>query len=200
LTRRAARFNFATCGNAAHESAWPDRARGSEIRQSVEHPKPSTAMKTVTTPAQKTKADQRLVQGLNLVLADSYALMALSHLAHWNVEGAGFFQLHKAFEEHYEDLFEAVDEIAERVRALDAYAIGGLRVLAKTADLEEFSSPMSQKDHVAALIVAHEKVMGDATALRDLAGEQHDMETQDLMIKRLAFHQKTVWMLKSFLK
>jgi starvation-inducible DNA-binding protein len=156
-------------------------------------------MKTATSTA-KAKLDTRLIDGLNLVLADSYQLMALTHLAHWNVEGPGFFQLHEAFERQYEDLFHAVDEIAERVRALDSYAIGGLSKLAQVAGMEEFGSPMTQKDYVAALIVAHEKVMDDATRLRDSAADAHDLETQDLMIKRLTFHQKTVWMLKSFLK
>lgn len=158
---------------------------------------------SITTPAQTAKTvrkDNRLVDALNLVLADSYALMALKHLAHWNVERTGFFALHKAFEEQYENLFKAVDEIAERVRALDAYAIGGLAKLAKTAGLEEFSSPMPQKDYVAALIVAHEKLVDDATRVRDLSGETGDLETQDLMINRLQWHEKTLWMLKSYLK
>jgi starvation-inducible DNA-binding protein len=157
-------------------------------------------MKSAPTATAKTKTDTRLTDALNQVLADSYALMALTHLAHWNVEGSDFFQLHKAFQEQYEDLFEAIDEIAERVRALDAYAIGGLNRFARTAGMDEFTSPMPQKDYAAALIVAHEKVMDDATRARDMAGERQDLETQDLMIKRLTFHQKTVWMLKSFLK
>jgi starvation-inducible DNA-binding protein len=89
--------------------------------------------------------EPQIVDGLNLVLADSYALMALTHLAHWNIEGSDFFPLHKIFQEHYENLFEAVDEIAERVRALDAYAIGGLGVLAKTAEIEEFKAPLPQR-------------------------------------------------------
>ncbi len=156
-----------------------------------------------TTTAQSVKVvrkDNRLADALNIVLAESYSLMALSHLAHWNVEGPGFFYLHKAFEEHYENLFEAVDDIAERVRALDAYATGGLVKLAEKSGLEEFSSPMPQKDYVAALIVAHEKVAADATRVRDLAAESNDLETQDLMIKRLQWHEKTLWMLKSYLK
>ncbi len=147
-----------------------------------------------------TQKDTRVVDGLNLVLADSYALMSLTHLAHWNVEGPDFFQLHKAFQEQYENLFEAVDEIAERVRALDAYAIGGLGVLARTAQMEEFRSPIPQKDYVAALIVGHEKVVDDATRTRDTAGLANDLQTQDLLIKRLEFHEKTLWMLKSYLK
>jgi starvation-inducible DNA-binding protein len=155
---------------------------------------------TAKTASLATKKDTRLVDGLNLVLADSYALMALTHLAHWNVEGSGFFALHKAFEEQYENLFAAIDQIAERVRALDAYAIGGLIKLGKTAGLDEFVSPIPQKDYVAALIVVHEKLLDDAARTRDLAGEAHDLETQDLMIARILWHEKTVWMLKSYLK
>jgi starvation-inducible DNA-binding protein len=155
---------------------------------------------TSSTPTTTAKKDTRVIDGLNLMVADTYALMALTHLAHWNVEGPDFFPLHKAFQEQYEDLFEAVDEIAERVRALDAYAIGGLNVLAKVAQMEEFKSPMPQKDYVAALIVAHEKVVDDAVRTRDLAGGASDLQTQDLMIKRLQTHEKTLWMLKSYLK
>lgn len=156
----------------------------------------STATKTTST----TNKDSRVTDSLNLVLADSYALMALTHLAHWNVEGPDFFPLHTAFQSQYENLFEAIDEIAERVRALDTYAIGGLSTFAKTAGMDEFKSPMPQKDYVAALIVAHEKVVDDAVRARDLAGDAHDLQSQDLMVKRLEWHEKTLWMLKSYLK
>src|SRR5580692_11695427 len=143
-------------------------------------------MSTITTkPTTAVKKDTRIVDGLNLVVADSYALMALTHLAHWNVEGSDFFPLHKAFQEQYENLFEAIDEIAERVRALNAYAVGGLNTLGKLANIEEFKSPLPQKDYVAALIVVHEKVTEDALRTRELAGSANDLETQDLMIKRL---------------
>jgi starvation-inducible DNA-binding protein len=161
----------------------------------------STTTAKTHTAATSGKKDTRLVDALNLTLADSYALMALTHLAHWNIEGPGFFSLHKAFEDQYEELFEAVDEIAERVRALEAYAIGGLNKLARTAGMDEFScGPMPQKDFVAGLIVAHEKLMDDAAKARDLAGESHDLQTQDLMIKRIQWHEKTLWMLKSYLR
>ncbi|HYC72018.1 MAG TPA: DNA starvation/stationary phase protection protein [Opitutaceae bacterium] len=156
-------------------------------------------MKT-TTASSRTKTDSAIVKALNLLLADSYALMANTHYAHWNVEGPGFFALHKAFEHQYEDLFKAIDEIAERVRALDAYAIGGLRNFAQESGLEEFSSPVAAKDYVAALVVAHEKTIGDAIAVRDAAGAANDLETQDLAVNRIQWHQKTAWMLKSYLK
>src|SRR6478609_9704293 len=103
----------------------------------------STTTKTTSTAAKK---DTRIIDGLNQIVADTYALMALTHLAHWNVEGSDFFALHKAFQEQYENLFEGVDEIAERVRALDAYAAGGLQTFAKTAQMDEFKAPMPAKD------------------------------------------------------
>jgi starvation-inducible DNA-binding protein len=151
-----------------------------------------------TTKASKTNS--RLADSLKQVLADSYALMSLTHLAHWNVEGPGFFALHTAFQTQYEELFTAIDEIAERVRALDAYAIGGLGKLAQTARMKEFASPLPQEAYVRALISANEKLVADAERTRDLAGEANDPESQDLMIGRITLHQKTIWMLKSFLK
>ncbi len=157
-------------------------------------------MSTTTAKSSAGTRSNPVVDGLNLVLADSYALMALTHLAHWNVEGPDFFQLHKAFQEQYENLFEGIDEIAEQVRTLDAYAVGGLSTFSKMAQMDEFKAPMPQKDYVAALIVAHEKVVDDATRVRDASGEANDLQTQDLMIKRLQWHEKTLWMLKSYLK
>jgi len=157
----------------------------------------STTTKPTSTAAKK---DTRIIDGLNQIVADTYALMALTHLAHWNVEGSDFFALHKAFQEQYENLFEGVDEVAEQIRSLDGYAIGGLSTLAQKAGMNEFKSPMPQKDYVAALIVAHEKAIDDLTQVRDLAGEANDLQTQDLMIKRLQWHEKTHWMLKSYLK
>ena len=160
----------------------------------------TSASSTSTAATKKTKGDSNVIRGLNQVVADCYALLANTHDAHWNVEGPAFFTLHKAFHEQYEDLFEAIDEIAERVRGLDAYPPGGLRHFADAAGIEEFKSPLAAKDYVAGLLVAHEKTLGDLLQLREAAGTANDLETQDLAISRIQWHQKTIWMLKSFLK
>ena len=152
------------------------------------------------TKSSQAKNNAGLNESLNQVLADSYALMSLTHLAHWNVEGAGFFALHTAFQTQYEELFTAIDEIAERVRARGVYAIGGLGKFAQVAQMKEFAAPLPQEDYVRALIKANEKLVADAERARDLAGEANDPESQDLMIGRITLHQKTIWMLKSFLK
>ncbi len=152
------------------------------------------------TPPPPSKPAARLCDSLNQVLADSYALMSLTHLAHWNVEGPGFFALHTAFQTQYEELFIAIDEIAERIRSLGAYAIGGLGTHASAAKMREFVSPLPQEGYVRALLAGNEKLVKDAISARDLAGEVNDPETQDLMTGRITLHQKTIWMLESFLK
>lgn len=142
-----------------------------------------------------------IVQGLEKLLANSYALMAQTHLAHWNVEGPNFFQLHAAFQAQYEELFPAIDEIAERIRALDAMAPGGLAKLAKLSRVTEMPSEAAPaKDFVAHLIDCHEVLLQDALELRKACETAGDLETQDLAIRRIQVHQKTLWMLKSFLK
>lgn len=160
--------------------------------------KPKSIMSVQTETIPKSNA---VVEGLQTLLADSYALMAQTHLAHWNVEGPNFFQLHTAFQTQYEELFEAIDEIAERLRALDVLAPGGLQTLAKASRIEEMSTQTTlAKDFVAHLIESHEITVSNAHTLRQASGESDDLETQDLVIGRLQFHQKTLWMLRSFLK
>ncbi len=140
-----------------------------------------------------------IVEALRLVVADSYALIAQTHLCHWNVRGPGFFALHQAFEEQYTELFTAVDEIAERVRALGALAPGGLQNLATLAGMTELEEDASAEVMVQHLADCNQKIVDDLAAARDMAAEADDSETEDLMIARIQLHQKTIWMLKSFL-
>ena len=140
------------------------------------------------------------VQGLRQVVADTYALMAQTHLCHWNVEGPGFFALHAAFEAQYTELFTAVDEIAERLRALGAYSPGGLATLAAMAGFEEIPEDAGTRTMLESLLLQHQKCIKDAVQARDLAAESEDKETEDLMIARIQVHEKTAWMIRSYLK
>jgi starvation-inducible DNA-binding protein len=142
----------------------------------------------------------QIQEGLRLVIADSYALLGLTHLCHWNVEGPGFFALHQAFEEQYTELFQAVDDIAERIRAIGGYAPGGLSAFVKMANIKEVEENAPAAAMVKALAAAHQKVIKDAVSVRDAAGDAGDAETEDLMIARIQVHEKTVWMLESYLK
>ena len=140
-----------------------------------------------------------IVNALRQVVADSYALLGETHLCHWNVRGPGFFALHTAFEEQYTELFTAIDEIAERIRALGDFAPGGISRLAGMAGVNEIAEDASAEDMVAHLARINEKLVSNLTKARDLAGDQGDNETEDLMIARIQIHEKHIWMLKSYL-
>ncbi|MES2438814.1 MAG: DNA starvation/stationary phase protection protein [Verrucomicrobiota bacterium] len=135
------------------------------------------------------------------LLADTYALLGQTQFAHWNVQGPAFFSLHTFLQTQYEELFLAVDEIAERLRALDVISPGGLKTLASLSSITEFAvKAHPAKDLVAHLLGAHEILVDTAKKLRDLAEKSGDAETQDLAIKRIQIHEKTIWMLRAFLK
>jgi starvation-inducible DNA-binding protein len=141
-----------------------------------------------------------VIEALRLVVADTYALIGQAHICHWNVRGPSFFSLHTAFEEQYTELFLAVDEIAERIRAKGALAPGGLSNLSKMAGIDEINEDAAASDMVSHLVTANEKLLADLKIARDLASEEGDSESEDLMIARIQVHEKTVWMLKSYLE
>ncbi len=150
-------------------------------------------------PSPRSGGADAVVEALRQVVADSYALLGQTHLCHWNVRGPSFFSLHGAFEEQYTELFAAIDEIAERIRALGALAPGGLQNLARLAGMEEIREDASAEEMVEHLVAANERLVGDLMKARDLAGDSGDDQTEDLMIARIQVHQKTIWMLRSFL-
>lgn len=143
--------------------------------------------------------NKKVIDALRLVVADTYALIGQTHICHWNVRGPSFFSLHAAFELQYTELFMAVDVVAERIRALGALAPGGLSNLAGMAGIDEIGEDASAQDMVHHLVMANEKLLADLASARNLAGEAGDSESEDLMIGRIQVHEKTVWMLKSYL-
>ena len=143
--------------------------------------------------------NKQVVDALRQTVADTYALIGQTHICHWNVRGPAFFSLHTAFETQYNELFVAVDEIAERIRALGELAPGGLANLSKMSGIAEIAEDASAEQMVAHLVKANEKTLADLQTARDRAGEAGDSESEDLMIGRIQVHEKTIWMLKSFL-
>lgn len=148
-------------------------------------------------PAASKELNKVVIGHLEILLADSYALMAQTHLAHWNVEGANFFGLHAAFQAQYEELFTAIDEIAERIRALGGYAPGGLAMLDAMSEIGGMERKLDAQGYLSHLAEYHQILINSAVKGRDAAGEAGDSETEDLFIARLQVHEKTLWMLKS---
>ena len=149
--------------------------------------------------SQEDKLNQEVIDALRQTVASSYALIGQLHLCHWNVRGPGFFSLHDAFQAQYTELFTAVDEIAERIRAIGGLAPGGLGSLAQMAGINEIAEDATAEQMVTQLLEAHQKVLADVAVVRQKAGEAKDLATEDMMIGRKQVHQKAVWMLTSYL-
>jgi starvation-inducible DNA-binding protein len=145
-----------------------------------------------------TKQRAKVAQALSRFLASTYALYQKSLFYHWNVTGPHFASLHKLFEEHYNDLHMAGDEIAERVRALGHFAPGTLSEFAELSSLEEDRNlPGNANQMISNLLKSHEICSGQARKVLELAEESKDPVTHDMMARRMEFHDKAAWMLRS---
>jgi starvation-inducible DNA-binding protein len=150
----------------------------------------ATAVPTIAT-------NEAVAHELSRLLADTYALYVKTQGYHWNVIGPEFRSLHLLFEEEYTELALAVDVIAERMRALGAFAPGSLRGMARLASVEDEDGAPDAPEMVLRLIAAHETVVRTARAVLRLAEEAADPTTIDLATERLAVHEKTLWMLRA---
>jgi starvation-inducible DNA-binding protein len=144
---------------------------------------------------------QKVVGILNTLLADEFLLYTKSRNFHWNVTGLQFNDLHKFFESLYEELDEVIDEVAERTRALGGRALGTLEEMRTSARLGEKPGTVPPaRDMLATLLADHEALTrtlrGDIAAVND---RYQDVGTADFLTGLLEKHEKTAWMLRSFL-
>lgn len=139
----------------------------------------------------------QMTEGMAKLLADTYTLYLKTQNFHWNVTGPHFHSLHSMFEEEYIELAAAVDEIAERIRALGATAPGSFAEFLKLTSIKEESGTPSASEMVKKLLHDHEAVIQHIASLMPIASELKDEGTLDLLITRTEIHQKTAWMLRS---
>lgn len=147
-----------------------------------------------------TTGDEEVVGALEKLLADSYTLYVKTHGYHWNVTGPMFGSLHTLFEGQYMELALAVDEIAERIRALGAKAPGSYAEFSALTSIGEDTTAPPALDMVANLVGDHETVAEAARSLVRAAEDAGDDATVDLGVRRIETHEKTAWMLRSHLE
>ena len=142
----------------------------------------------------------RIVQGLSELLADSYTLYLMTHNFHWNVTGPQFNSLHLMFMDQYTEQWNALDLIAERIRALGHPAPGTYREFAKLTSIKEVDGVPSANDMVRHLVAAQEATARTARKVFPVVNDANDQPTADLLTQRLEVHEKTAWMLRSLLE
>jgi starvation-inducible DNA-binding protein len=142
----------------------------------------------------------QVAQGLSQLLADTYLLYLKTHNFHWNVEGPMFQTLHTLFMAQYTEAWNAIDPIAERIRALGHYAPGTYKQYLKLASVRETDGVPKAAQMVKLLIEGQEAVARTARSVLPLADAANDQPTLDLLTQRLDVHEKNAWMLRSLLK
>lgn len=143
------------------------------------------------------EANRRIGDALTGVLADSYVLMVKTQSCHWNVVGPLFQPIHDMTEAQYRALFEAIDDIAERIRALGLIAPLAFSDMLAHASLDEERAERTAAGMVERLAKDHEALVRRLREVAKMAAAADDGATEDLMNARMADHEKTAWMLRA---
>ena len=142
---------------------------------------------------------EEIANGLARLLADSYTLYLKTHNDHWNVTGPQFNTLHQMFEQQYTELAAAVDEIAERIRALGIRAPGSYAEFSELTEIDEGAGDEGAEEMIRQLVIGQETVARTARQAFSAAESASDEPTADLLTQRMQIHEKNAWMLRSML-
>ncbi|XBQ14899.1 MAG: DNA starvation/stationary phase protection protein [Oceanicaulis sp.] len=140
---------------------------------------------------------ETMAKAVGALLADTYALYFKTHAYHWNVTGPRFHDLHAMFEEQYQELWAATDDIAERIRALGLMAPISYAEMTESASVKADQSTPDADTMIGNLIDGHEQVVRTARKALKLADEHDDEATADLVAPRITAHEKFAWMLRA---
>ena len=153
---------------------------------------------TIHTGLNKTERSE-VAQELSKVLADSFAVYLKTHGYHWNVRGPEFFTLHNLLEQQYRDIWAALDEIAERIRALGEFAPQAHSAFANLTSIKDGDPDQDAPAMLNELMKDHETLIATCRAALKTADDDGDDVSVDLLTQRLAAHEKFAWMLRSTL-
>lgn len=142
---------------------------------------------------------KELAAGLSRALAETYVLYAKTQGFHWNVVGPLFYGLHKLTEEQYQHLAEAVDELAERIRALGYPSPATLTEFIRLSAIKESNGIPNAENAIRELVADHETICRTFRETTSLADECNDQATADMLTGRLKDHEQMAWMLRSLL-
>ena len=154
---------------------------------------------TQTAAALSTDAKTAIVEALNQSVAETAVTTMLAQNFHWNVTGMGFGPLHDLFQKMYEDHFVAQDDLAERIKALDAHAEGTLAGMLARSKVKEHDGHATDKEMIKAMQIAQETLAATLAGAGEVAASHGDTLTEDLCIARGQTHEKFAWFLRAHL-
>ena len=145
-------------------------------------------------------ARRTVAEGLSHLLADTFTLYLKTHSFHWNVTGRMFRTLHTMFEEEYNELWKANDDVAERIRALGHIAPGSSSQFSSLTSIKEETGVPSADEMIRQLVDGHETAVRTARTVFASSEAAGDQVTMDLLAERMQKHEKSACMLRSLLE
>lgn len=136
-------------------------------------------------------------QDFTKILSNYYVLMIKTQNLHWNCIGPHFFSIHQLAQKQYEEIFEFIDEIAERIRCLGRYPTHTLQKILGEATLQELAADATIQDMIECMLSDHENLRGQCAMANQSTDSQHDLVSVDLLTRLMTFHEKSAWMLRS---
>lgn len=143
---------------------------------------------------------QEMIDTAKTVMADTFKFYLRAHNYHWNVEGPNFPQYHELFSKIYEDAFDAVDVIAEHIRAMGVYVPGSLGRFAELSSLEDEREQPDARSMIGRLMRDNEIVLHNIERAYDAAEAAGDHGWSNFLAERQSAHKKHGWMLRATLK
>ena len=170
--------------------------------------------KTITTMAREANSGKKIIPHTGLdsearekisghvarFLAETYSLMLKYQNYHWNVKGMSFVSIHELTETHYREIFEAVDEIAEKIRSLGFRAPGSFHMFDLLSEMDEPNGNYTAEEMIGDLVLSNERLVTIARDMVEDIQELNDEATADLIISRMQVHEKNAWLWRSFLE
>ena len=145
-------------------------------------------------------ANAQIADALNQAVAETAVTTMLAQNFHWNVTGMAFAPLHALFQQIYEDHFQAQDDLAERIKALDAHAEGTLAGMINRSKVAEHDGRADAAEMIKTMLAAQETLAATLAVCGELAASHGDTLTEDLCIARGQTHEKFAWFLRAHLR
>jgi starvation-inducible DNA-binding protein len=140
---------------------------------------------------------RKVAEALGIVLADTYMIFIKTQGVHWNVTGPAFVSVHELTEKHYDNMYAAIDGIAERIRALGEKAPASYTKYGELSAIKDEDEPKSAHDMLKMLAADHETAVANMRSAVEWCEEKNDYVTADMLIERMSWHEEAVWMLRA---
>jgi len=143
---------------------------------------------------------EELIQAAKVAFSSTFSFYLKAHNFHWNVEGPDFYEYHKLLEKIYEEVYDSIDDFAEKIRSLGSYVPASYTRLSMLSEIEDQKEVLPKNQMVLVLLEDNRKMLQVLKLTYDLAEAANEHGFSNFLAERMDAHRKHGWMLKSSMK